>query len=96
LEQCVDILDSQRVPINSGERETRIVGKEPNQLYPYYGATAQVGWIDAYLFEEELVLLGEDGAPFLEPSKEKAYLIKCLSVNCHVAQNMGAGELHQG
>jgi type I restriction enzyme S subunit len=28
------------------------------------------------LFDEELVLLGEDGAPFLEPHKPKAYVIR--------------------
>ena len=51
---------------------------------PYYGATGQVGWIDDYLFDEELVLLGEDGAPFLEAGKPKAYLISGRSwVNNH-------------
>jgi type I restriction enzyme S subunit len=34
-----------------------------------------VGWIDEALFDEELVLLGEDGAPFLDPNKHKAYMI---------------------
>jgi type I restriction enzyme S subunit len=42
---------------------------------PYYVATGQVGWIDAHLFEEELVLLGEDGAPFFDRSRPVAYLI---------------------
>lgn len=78
LEDVVDILDSKRVPINAKERETRV-----GQI-PYYGATGQVGWIDDYLFDEELVLLGEDGAPFLEAAKQKAYLIRGKSwVNNH-------------
>lgn len=78
LEECVDILDGQRVPINSDEREKRLGG------IPYYGATGQVGWIDDYLFDEELVLLGEDGAPFLDPYKHKAYIINGKSwVNNH-------------
>ena len=34
------------------------------QLYPYYGATGQVGYIDNYLTDGEYVLLGEDAAPF--------------------------------
>ena len=59
LEDVVDILDSQRIPVNAKERENR-KGK-----IPYYGATGQVGWIDDYLFDEELVLLVEDGGPFL-------------------------------
>ena len=84
LKDCTEILDSQRVPINAKERETRIRGKSRAELYPYYGATGQVGWIDDYLFNDELVLLGEDGAPFLDFSKDKAYLIKGKSwVNNH-------------
>jgi type I restriction enzyme S subunit len=79
LEDVVDILDNKRVPVNAKERETRV-----GQV-PYYGATGQVGWIDDYLFDEELVLLGEDGAPFLEASKQKAYMIRGKSwVNNHV------------
>ena len=81
---CAEILDSQRVPINAKERQTRISGKPESELYPYYGATGQVGWIDDYLFDEELVLLGEDGAPFFDFSKDIAYLIKDKSwVNNH-------------
>ncbi|MDE0012216.1 MAG: restriction endonuclease subunit S [Candidatus Poribacteria bacterium] len=84
LANCADILDSQRVPINAKERETRISGKSESQLYPYYGATGQVGWIDDHLFDEELVLLGEDGAPFLDVLKDTAYLVKGKSwVNNH-------------
>jgi len=84
LESCIEILDSQRVPINADEREKRIAGKPTSELYPYYGATGKVGWIDDYLFDEELVLLGEDGAPFFEQAKNKAYIIKGKSwVNNH-------------
>ena len=84
LEDCIDILDSQRVPVNASERGTRIAGKSRHELYPYYGATGQVGWIDDYLFDEELVLLGEDGAPFLKGTRNKAYIIKGKSwVNNH-------------
>jgi undecaprenyl-diphosphatase UppP len=78
LGQAVEILDSRRVPVNSEERKKR-VGKTP-----YYGATGQVGWIDDYLFDEELVLLGEDGVPFLDRVRQKAYLISGKSwVNNH-------------
>lgn len=75
---CVDVLDSRRVPLNKGERALR-----PGNV-PYYGATGQVGWIDDPIFNEELVLLGEDGAPFLDPAKSKAYMITGPSwVNNH-------------
>ena len=72
LDKCVDVLDSKRVPINATEREQRIDGEPESALIPYYGATGKVGWIDDYLFDEELLLLGEDGAPFLESNKNKA------------------------
>jgi len=84
LENCVGILDNQRIPISSRERKKRTAGMSISELYPYYGATGQVGWIDGYLFDEELVLLGEDGAPFFDPTKHKAYIIKGKSwVNNH-------------
>ena len=58
--------DSYLKPINSSDRKNRIVGKEKSKLYPYYGATGQVGLIDDYLFDGEYILLGEDAAPFLD------------------------------
>jgi type I restriction enzyme, S subunit len=78
LKNCTDILDSKRIPINSTERAKR------KGTIPYYGATGQVGWIDDYIFDDELVLLGEDGAPFLEIYKDTAYMIHGKSwVNNH-------------
>ena len=62
--------DGNRKPINASERAER------EGDIPYYGATGQAGWIDDYLTDEQLVLLGEDGAPFLELLKDKAYLIE--------------------
>lgn len=70
LRDCVDVLDNLRVPVNSDERARR-----PGTI-PYYGATGQVGWIDDFIFDEELLLLGEDGAPFLEKSKDVAYVVR--------------------
>ena len=58
LEKVVEIFDYKRIPINVKEREERIDGKNANELYPYFGATGQVGWIDDYLFNGEFVLLG--------------------------------------
>ena len=75
LENCIDILDSQRIPINNEDRQKRIDGKPDANLFPYYGATGQVGLIDDYIFDEELIALGEDGVPFLDPFKPKAYLL---------------------
>ncbi|MEI6846782.1 MAG: restriction endonuclease subunit S [Chlorobiaceae bacterium] len=84
LTDVAKILDNQRKPINSKERDDRISGKEISELYPYYGATGQVGYIDDYLTVGEYVILGEDGAPFLDHRKNKAYLINGRSwVNNH-------------
>jgi len=76
LEDVTEILDSSRIPINNKERHARISGKPDSELFPYYGATGEVGKIDDYLFDEELVALGEDGVPFLDPRKPKAYLLE--------------------
>jgi type I restriction enzyme S subunit len=65
LSEVAVCLDYRRVPINGTERDTRIEGKSQENLFPYYGATQQQGWIDDYLFDGEFVLLGEDGVAFL-------------------------------
>lgn len=64
-----ECMDSFRKPINASERAKR------EGEVPYYGATGQVGWIDDYLTDEQLVLVGEDGAPFFDAVKDKAYMI---------------------
>jgi len=69
LEDVADVCDHLREPVNAKERATR------HGSFPYYGATGQVGWIDDYRLDGEYVLLGEDGAPFLDPTKPKAYVI---------------------
>lgn len=57
---CCEILDSQRIPVNSQERALR------NGIYPYYGANGIQGYIDDYIFDCEAVLLAEDGGNFHE------------------------------
>lgn len=76
LGEVCNVLDNLRKPINSSERQQRISGKSQGELYPYYGATGQVGWIDDFLTEGDYILIGEDGAPFLDIYKDKAYKIK--------------------
>ncbi len=62
--QC---LDGQRIPLNAAQRSDRQGG------IPYWGANSIVDFVDEALFEEDLVLLGEDGAPFFEPSRPVAF-----------------------
>ena len=82
---CISInYDSYRKPINSYDRKNRVLGKSKDELYPYYGATGQIGFIDDFLFNGEYILLGEDAAPFLDKKAQKAYMIKGKSwVNNH-------------
>ena len=67
LGDICDILDSRRIPISE---EKRIKGK-----YPYYGANGIQGYINDYIFDEELVLLAEDGGNFGSKTKPIAYKI---------------------
>jgi type I restriction enzyme S subunit len=84
LEEIAACLNYMREPINGTEREQRIAGKTQAELYPYYGATQQQGWIDEFIFDEELILLGEDGVPFFDDLRPKSYLITGKSwVNNH-------------
>lgn len=69
LGDLVEVLDHRRVPVNRKERASR-----PGKV-PYYGATGQVDTIDQALFDEPLVLLGEDGIQFFNRRAQKAYLI---------------------
>ena len=75
LGDVCQVLDNLRKPINSAERQQRIAGKKQSELFPYFGATGQVGWIDDYMTDGQYILIGEDGAPFLDIYKDKAYKI---------------------
>ncbi|MBK6728411.1 MAG: restriction endonuclease subunit S [Xanthomonadales bacterium] len=65
--QC---LDGMRIPLNSEARSDR------RGDYPYWGANSIVDHVDAWLFDEPLVLLGEDGAPFFERNKTVAFFVQ--------------------
>ena len=54
LGEVVDILDSLRRPITKNDRKSG--------PYPYYGATGVLDHVEGFLFDEPLVLIGEDGA----------------------------------
>ncbi len=69
----------------------RIADREESELFPYYGATGQVGLIDGYVVDGEYVLLGEDGAPFLDYEKDIAYLVngKCwVNNHAHILRSL--------
>lgn len=76
LENVCEILDSQRIPITEKDRKSGI--------YPYYGANGVQDYIDDFIFDDELVLLAEDGGNFGSKDKPIAYRVsgKCW-VNNH-------------
>ena len=76
LEDCCEILDSLRIPITASDREKGI--------YPYYGANGIQDYVSSYIFDDDLVLLAEDGGSFGSKTKPIAYRVsgKCW-VNNH-------------
>ena len=58
LGDLCEILDNQRIPLNDEERQKRV------GHIPYYGANKIVDYIDDYLFDEDLILVAEDGGNF--------------------------------
>ena len=76
IEEWCEILDSQRIPITAKDR---VEGP-----YPYYGANGIQDYVDDYIFDDELVLLAEDGGNFGSKDRPIAYRVsgKCW-VNNH-------------
>jgi type I restriction enzyme S subunit len=70
LEKAVTFLDGKRKPIKESDR-SKMKGK-----YPYYGASGIIDYINDYIFDEELILLGEDGANILNRSTRLAFKVK--------------------
>ena len=60
-------LDSRRKPITASAREAGI--------YPYYGASGIVDYVADYLFDEDILLVSEDGANLLMRSTPIAFSV---------------------
>ncbi|MBR8758749.1 restriction endonuclease subunit S [Porphyromonas levii] len=60
--------DGERKPISSVIRS-----KQTSKIYDYYGAAGVIDKVDSYLFDERLLLIGEDGANLLSRSKNNAF-----------------------
>ena len=61
--------DGERKPVSMAIRSKQI-----NKIYDYYGAAGVIDKVDSYLFEERLLLVGEDGANLLSRNKNNAFL----------------------
>ena len=55
LNEVADNYDSKRKPMSSRERE------QHKGIYPYYGATSIIDYVDNYIFDDTYLLMGEDG-----------------------------------
>lgn len=56
LGQIIENFDSKRIPLSSREREKR------KGIYPYYGATKIMDYIDDFIFDGTYLLMAEDGS----------------------------------
>ena len=55
VSEIIELHDSKRIPLSSRERE------KLDKIYPYYGATSVMDYVDRYLFDGIYLLLSEDG-----------------------------------
>ena len=60
--------DSERIPVSVADRRNR------RKIYDYYGASGVIDKIDDYLFDKDLLLIGEDGANLLARSTPIAFI----------------------
>jgi type I restriction enzyme S subunit len=56
VEEIIELHDSIRKPLSGNERD------KLEKIYPYYGATSIMDYVDNYLFDGIYLLLGEDGS----------------------------------
>jgi type I restriction enzyme S subunit len=68
-EICIN-RDGERKPLADATRQ-----KQKNKIYDYYGATGIIDKVNDYLFEGQLLLIGEDGANLVSNHKKNAFLV---------------------
>ncbi|MDC3326804.1 restriction endonuclease subunit S [Flavobacteriaceae bacterium] len=81
LGEVSNFLDGRRKPIKSGDR-AKMQGE-----YPYYGASGIIDYVNNYIFDEELILLGEDGENIVSRNSPLAFRVsgKCwINNHAHV------------
>lgn len=62
-------LNTKRIPLSAEER-----GRMDVREYDYYGASGVIDKVENYLFEEDLILIGEDGANLVTRSKRLVFI----------------------
>lgn len=87
LEDIATFLDGHRVPLSKPERQER------QGIYPYYGASGIIDYVDDYIFDGEYVLLGEDGANIIARNSRLAFIAHgkiWVNNHAHVLQAEGS------
>ena len=69
LGDAVKFLDGKRKPLKEPDR-AKMHGD-----YPYYGASGIIDYVNDYIFDEDLILLGEDGANIVNRSTPLAFRV---------------------
>ncbi len=77
LGNCVIFLDEKRIPLNQQIRSQML------SKYPYYGAAGIIDYVNNYIFDDELILLGEDGSIIPTLASGKCW----VSNHAHVLKN---------
>ena len=62
--------DSERIPLSIFQRQSL------DKIYDYYGASGVIDKVDKYLFDKDLLLIGEDGANLINRSTPIAFIAK--------------------
>lgn len=62
LDDVLIFFDNRRKPLSAMQRE------KMSRIYPYYGATSVVDYVEDYLFEGTYILVSEDGANVVDAS----------------------------
>ena len=79
LRYFCECLDGRRIPLSADNRGAR------QGNIPYWGANSVIDHINEWIFDEPLVLVGEDGAPFNDPTRSVAFFInEKVWVNNHI------------
>jgi len=67
--EVCEFLDGKRIPVKKADRAKR------QGEFPYYGASGIIDWIDDFIFDDDLILIGEDGANIVDRSKPLSFKV---------------------
>ncbi|MGG7177438.1 restriction endonuclease subunit S [Clostridium paraputrificum] len=87
LEDVCEFLDGMRKPIKASDRENM------KGSIPYYGASGIIDWVNDYIFDDEIILLGEDGENIKSRNVPLAFKVigKCwVNNHAHVLKAKGS------